>query len=312
MKILHLDKNHPLLIEGLEKAGFSNVLEYHISKSEVLKIIHKYDGIIIRSRFSLDSKILLKAKNLKFIGRVGAGTENIDVEFATANNIIVINAPEGNKTAVAEHTLGMLLALMNKLMYSHQNIKNGIWKREISRGFELKGKTLGIIGYGNMGKSFAQKLIGLKCNVIFYDIKKNIGDKFARQVDIETLKKQADILSLHIPETKLTSGLIDSNFILSMKKSFWFLNTGRGKCVVTKDLLRFLKNGKIIGAALDVIEYESSSFSSIWRNTDDSRTINELANLDNVILSPHVAGSTYESQEKLAIVTLNKILDKFN
>jgi len=312
MKILHLDRNHPLLIKGLGEAGHINTESYNSTKLEVLNIVHKYEGIVIRSRFKLNSEILLKAENLKFIARVGAGTENINIDFTKEKNIKVITAPEGNRSAVAEHSIGMLLSLMNKLIYSHQKIKNGIWNRKLSRGIEIEGKTVGIIGYGNTGKSFAKKLSSFNCNVIFYDIKDNIGDKFAKQVDIETLKKKSEILSLHVPETNLTKGLIDIKFALSMKNSFWLINTARGKCVVLEDLIKCLGNGKILGAALDVFEFESSSFSSIFYNEKNSRIINELANMDNVILSPHVAGSTNESYRKLSEVILRKILSEFN
>ena len=312
MKILHLDRNHPLLIKGLGEAGYINTESYNSTKLEVLNMVHKYEGIIIRNRFKLNSEILLKAENLKFIARVGAGIENINIDFTKEKNIKVITAPEGNRSAVAEHSIGMLLSMMNKLIYSHQNIKNGIWNRKLSRGTEIKGKTVGIIGYGNTGKSFAKKLSGFNCNVIFYDIKDNIGDKFAKQVDIETLKKKSEIISLHVPQTNLTKGLIDAKFALSMRNSFWLINTSRGKCVVLKDLLKYLKNGKILGAALDVLEFESSSFSSVFYDEKNSRIINELANMDNVVLSPHVAGSTNESYRKLSEVILRKILSEFS
>ena len=308
MKILHLDKNHPLLINGLDKAGFTNIKSYNTKISEVSKIIHEYNGIIIRSRLNLDGNLLLKAKNLKFIARVGAGTENIDINFCKKNNIKIITSPEGNRNAVAEHSLGMLLSLTNKLMYSHQKIKNGIWNRKLSKGFEIKGKTVGIIGYGNTGKSFAKKLTGFNCNIIFYDIKKIFGDKYAKQVDIETLKKKSEIISINVPETNLTRGLIDMKFILSVKNPFWLINTSRGKCVVIKDLLKSLETGKILGLALDVFEFESSSFSSIFNNEKNSKIINQLTKMDNVILSPHVAGSSNESYKKLSKVTLKKIL----
>ncbi len=312
MKILHLDRNHPLLIKGLGEAGYINTESYNSTKLEVLNMVHKYEGIIIRNRFKLNSEILLKAENLKFIARVGAGIENINIDFTKEKNIKVITAPEGNRSAVAEHSIGMLLSMMNKLIYSHQKIKNGIWNRKLSRGTEIKGKTVGIIGYGNTGKSFAKKLSGFNCNVIFYDIKDNIGDKFAKQVDIETLKKKSEIISLHVPQTNLTKGLIDAKFALSMRNSFWLINTARGKCVVLKDLLKYLKNGKILGAALDVLEFESSSFSSVFYDEKNSRIINELANMDNVVLSPHVAGSTNESYRKLSEVILRKILSEFS
>ena len=308
MKILHLDKNHSSLINGLDKAGLINIKAYNSTKSAISKIIHEFDGIIIRSRLKLDSNLLLKARNLKFIARVGAGVENIDINYAKEKNIKIITSSEGNRNAVAEHSLGMLLSLTNKLMYSHQKIKNGIWNRELSRGIEIEGKTVGIIGYGNTGKSFAKKLTGFNCDIIFYDIRKIIADKYAKQVNIETLKNKSEIISLHVPETNLTRGLIDMKFILSTKKPFWLINTARGKCVVIEDLLKCIKKGKILGAALDVFEFESSSFSSIFYNEKNSKIMSQLTKMDNVILSPHVAGSSNESYQKISKVILKKIL----
>ena len=311
MKILHVDKNHPLLIQGLESAGHENIELYFESKSEVLKIIHEIDVLIIRSRFTLDKKFLSAAKNLKLIGRLGAGVENIDVNFAEKRGIKVFSAPKGNRTAVGEHAIAMILCLMNKLTFSHQNIQNGIWNREMSRGYEIENKVIGIIGYGNMGKSLAKKLKGFNAKVIFYDIKKNIGDQYAEQVNILKLKNETQILSLHIPQTPLTKGMIDLKFISEMKNPFWLINTSRGSAVVTKDLVKGLQNGKILGAGLDVLEHESSSFNSIFLEKKIPELIKYLINDENVILSPHVAGWTYESYEKLSKIILGKILSEF-
>ena len=252
MKILHLDKNHPLLIEQLNAAGFENDENYYAPKESIEQMIHQYDGIVLRSRFKIDKTFLDAATNLKFIGRVGAGLENIDCEYAEQKGIQLIAAPEGNRTAVAEHALGMLLNLMNKLKHVDLEVRHGIWKREENRGIEIEGKTIGIIGYGNMGKAFAQRLKGFNCKVICYDIKPNVGDNNAQQVSLSQLQLQADIVSLHTPQTESTFHLINKEFIDGFSKSFWFINTARGKSVNTNDLVEALKSGKIKGAGLDV------------------------------------------------------------
>jgi len=307
MKILHVDKNHSLLIDGLKFSGHENIELYLESKSEILKIIHDFDALIIRSRFPIDKEFITAAKNLKIIGRVGSGLENIDVDFAKKSGIKILSAPEGNRAAVGEHVIGMILCLMNKTILSHKNIQNGIWDREISRGYEIENKIIGIIGYGNMGKSLAKKLKGFNAKIIFYDIKKNIADQNAEQVDILRIKNEAQVLSLHVPQTLLTLGMINLNFISEMKNPFWLINTSRGSAVVTQDLVKGLKSGKILGAGLDVLEYESSSFNSIFKEKNIPKSIEYLINSENVILSPHVAGWTVESYKKLSKVILDKI-----
>ena len=264
MNILHLDTNHPLLLNQLNELGFTNDEDYTSSKEEILQKIHRYDGIIIRSRFAIDKTFLDKAINLKFIGRVGAGLENIDCDYARSKNIELIAAPEGNRNAVGEHTLGMLLSLFNKLNKANQEVSNGKWLREENRGIELDGKTVGLIGYGNMGKAFAKKLRGFDVNVICYDIKSNIGDENCKQVSLEKLQEKVDVLSLHTPHNQLSNKMIDTEFINNIKKSFWLINTARGTAVITKDLVKALKSGKILGAGLDVLEYEKSSFEGLF------------------------------------------------
>jgi D-3-phosphoglycerate dehydrogenase len=241
LKILHLDKNHPLLIEQLSKAGFENDENYVWEKEAIEKIIHNYDGIVIRSRFPIDKKFIDIATQLKFIARVGAGLENIDTLYASEKGIKVFSSPEGNRNAVGEHTLGLLLTLFNKINKADLEIRSGQWNRESNRGIEVDGKTVGIIGYGNMGKAFAKKLRGFNCNVLCYDILENVGNEDARQVSLETLKEEADIVSLHTPWTPLTHKMVNEDFILSFKKSFWLLNTARGKNVETNDLVKALK-----------------------------------------------------------------------
>ncbi len=311
MNILHLDSNHPLLIEELNTLGFTNDEDYTSTKTEIETKISTYDGLIIRSRFTIDKTFIDAAKHLKFIGRVGAGLENIDCEYAAQKGITLIAAPEGNRNAVGEHSLGMLLALFNKLNKADQEVKQGKWLREDNRGIELDGKTVGLIGYGNMGKAFAKKLRGFDVNVLCYDIKPNVGDENATQVSLNTLQAQADVLSLHTPQTALTINMVNTEFIEAFKKPFWLLNTARGKSVVTKDLVSALKTGKILGAGLDVLEYEKSSFEDVMSSAVETSHLKELVHMDNVLLTPHVAGWTVESKIKLAQTIVNKIKAKF-
>ena len=305
--ILHVDENHPLLVEGLETLGYKNILAYETPIKEVLKNLHHYSGMVIRSRFPVNKEFIDAGKNLKFIARVGAGMENIDVEYAQIKNILLIAAPEGNKNAVGEHTLGLLLSLMNKLRNGHQSIRQGDWLREEHRGWELEGKTIGIIGYGNTGKKFAEKLKGFNVTILYNDILQGIGDKNATEASIKTLQEKSDVLSLHIPQNDSAYQMINTSFIKAMKKPFWFLNTARGKAVVTEDLVEGLNSGKILGAGLDVLEYESSSFRSIFKKANRPKALEHLLSAENVLLSPHVGGWTFESHRKLAQTILNKI-----
>lgn len=311
MKILHIDTNHSLLISQLTNLGFINDEDYTSPKSAIEAKIHLYDGIIIRSRFKIDKLFLDKATNLKFIGRVGAGLENIDCEYAKKKGIYLIAAPEGNRNAVGEHSLAMLLSLFNKLNKADAEVRNGKWLREKNRGIELDGKTVGLIGYGNMGKSFAKKLRGFDVEVICYDIKPNVSDKNCRQVSLKELQQKADVLSLHTPQTELTINMVDNNFINRFSKSFWLINTARGKSVVTKDLVLALQSGKILGAGLDVLEYEKSSFENLFSDNKMPDAFQYLITADNVILTPHIAGWTIESKEKLAQTIVDKVKAKF-
>ena len=311
MKILHLDSNHPLLIEQLTDLGHTNHEDYNSSKKAVEAKIHLYDGLIIRSRFRIDAGFLDKAIQLKFIGRVGAGLENIDTDYAYAMGVHLISAPEGNQNAVGEHALGMLLSLFNKLTISDREVRNGIWQRESNRGNELDGKTIGIIGYGHMGKAFSKKLQGFDVDVLCYDIKANVGDENSRQVPLEVLQEKAHILSLHVPQTTATVDMVNTDFISSFKHPFWLLNTARGNCVVTRDLVKALESKKIRGAALDVMEYEKSSFETIFSNKTP-KAFSSLLKADNVIFSPHIAGWTIESHRKLAQTIVDKIKFQFH
>ena len=305
MKILLLDKNHPLITEQLSEKGFVLEEDFSSSYEQVLEKIHLYEGIIIRSRIPLDAHFLEKAKNLKFIARVGAGMENIDIAKAQELGIKLINSPEGNKDAVAEHVIGTLLVLMNRLFISSNEVKKGIWLREENRGEEILGKTFGIIGYGNMGKAVAKRLSGFGCKTIFYDIKPNLSDEFATQVSLQELQENADILSLHTPLTEDTLYMIDEEFISKMKKNFYFINTARGKNLKTSALVNALKSGKIKGACLDVLEYEKTSFENLETKNED---LEYLLNSEKAIITPHIAGWTHESKIKLAQVIVDKIL----
>ncbi len=310
IKILHLDSNHSILMELLAAAGFSNDSDFTSSKTTIEATIQNYHGIVIRSRFDIDKAFLDKATNLKFIARVGAGLESIDVDYAATKNIALIAAPEGNRNAVAEHSLAMLLSLFNKINTADREIRDGHWNREKNRGHELDGKTVGIIGYGNMGKAFAKKLRGFDVNVIFYDILNNIADANAKQVALAELQASADVVSLHLPWTPQTNGMINTNFINAFAKSFWLINTSRGKNVVTADLVSALQSGKVLGAGLDVLEYEMASFESMF-SADRPAALQYLLQSDNVILSPHIAGWTFESKERLATVIAAKIIQLF-
>lgn len=308
MKILQLDKNHPLISQQLTAKGFVVEEDHTSSYDEVLEKISDYDALIIRSRIPLDKNFLTRASHLKFIARVGAGMENIDAETAANLGIKLINSPEGNRDSVAEHVVGMLLILMNRLFIAANEVKNGIWKREENRGDELLGKTFGIIGYGNMGKAVAKRLSGFGVEVIFYDILPDLSDEYATQVSLKELQERADILSLHIPLTPETHYLIDEEFISKMEKDFYFINTARGKNLKTKALVEAIRSGKVLGACLDVLEYEKSSFENLESENQDLKF---LLDSDKAIVTPHIAGWTHQSKEKLAQVIVDKILASY-
>lgn len=308
MRVLLLDKNHPLITEQLSTKNFILEEDFTSSYDEVCGKIENYDGIIIRSRIPLDKNFLEKAVNLKFIARVGAGMENIDIPVAEKLGIRLINSPEGNRDSVAEHVVGMLLILMNRLFIASQEVKNGIWLREENRGDELLGKTVGLIGYGNMGKATAKRLSGFGCKVIFYDILPDLSDAFAEQVSLEELKERAEVISLHIPLTDQTYYMIDGPFIADMKHDFYFVNTARGKNVKTKSLVEALKSGKVKGACLDVLEYEKSSFENLETENEDLKYLLES---EKAIVTPHIGGWTIQSKEKLAQVIVDKIIAQF-
>ncbi|WP_124978762.1 2-hydroxyacid dehydrogenase [Nonlabens xiamenensis] len=312
-KILHLDQNHEILEQKLAAAGFVNHHDYTSSKEEIMHQLGEYVGLVVRSRFPLDANFLKAATRLKFIGRVGAGLENIDLEAAEELGIMCYNAPEGNRNAVGEHALGMLLSLFNKLAPADQEVRKGQWRREANRGLEVDGKTIGLIGYGNMGKAFAKKLAGFDCEVLCYDILEGVGDHNARQVSLEELQQKSQVLSLHTPQTALTKGMINTGFINAFKLPFYLINTARGSAVDTEALVMAMKDGKILGAGLDVLEYEKSSFESLFQDSGQGKqdlppAFGQLLQMPNVLLSPHVAGWTVESKYKLAAVIADKII----
>jgi len=305
MRILFIDRVHPSLKNNLKKNHFVCDESYHLSKEEIENMIHNYEGIIIRSRFIIDSDFIRKAKNLKFIARAGSGLENIDMEFAQSKNIRCFNASEGNRQAVAEHALGMMLSLFNNLNNSDKQVRDGKWKREDNRGIELAGKTIGIIGFGNNGSAFANVLQGFGVKILAYD--KYLTD-YPFQSNMEEIYKQSDIVSLHIPLTEETRNLVNNNFINNFEKDFYFINTARGKCANTKSIVKALKSGKIKGACLDVLEYEKTSFENLIQigSTDEMQY---LINSEKTILSPHIAGWTTESNVKISKILTEKILE---
>lgn len=320
MIILHADTNHPTLMKKLEEAGYHNIEGYEQSREETLQNQHLYDGIVIRSRYKIDREFIDAAPNLKFIARVGAGLESIDVDYARERGIRLFSAPEGNRNAVGEHSLGMLLSLFNRLNKADKEVREGLWQREENRGVELDGKTVGLIGYGNMGKAFAKKLRGFDVDTIFYDIKEGIADENARQVSYKELFEKSDVVSLHVPFTEETNHMVNKEFISKFKKPFWFINTARGKHVVTADLVEALKQEKVLGAALDVLEYEKASFESLFSNKKNvavsaadpiPEALRELMFMPHTLLSPHVAGWTVESHQRLAEVIADKIVAEF-
>ena len=303
MKILFIDTVHPFLQEALEKQNHICEEAYDKTREEILAIIENYEGIVLRSRIKMDEDFLSKCHNLKFIARVGSGLENIDEEYAKSKNIKCVNAAEGNRQAVAEHTLGMLLSLFNNLNKSDKEVRNGIWEREGNTGVELAGKTIGIIGYGYNGSAFAEVLSGFGVRILAYD---KYLEKYKYQSSMQEIFQKADVLSLHIPLTVETTYLVDENFIHQFEKPIYIINTARGKCVHTKDLVSAMGKGKVLGACLDVLEFEKTSFEKLeTKNLPEE--FQYLITSEKTILSPHIAGWTKESKVKLAEILLQKI-----
>jgi D-3-phosphoglycerate dehydrogenase / 2-oxoglutarate reductase len=301
-KILIADYLHPHFKAEAEKIGYAVDDIPEISREQTIAKIGEYAGIAIRTKFNIDRELLDAGANLKFIARAGAGMDNIDVQYAQDKNILCINAPEGNRTAVAEHAMGMLLSLMNNIRKADIEVRNGIWDREGNRGYELKGKTVGIIGYGFMGQSFAKRLKCFEVEVIAYDkYKSGFSDEYAHEVSMEQIVKHSDVLSLHIPLKRETNQMVDDEYLLHFKKPIFLLNTARGEIVNTKAVLNAIKSGRILGAGLDVLEVEK------FPALGEQSWYNDLINEGRVLLSPHVAGWTVESYRKISEVLAEKL-----
>ena len=305
MKIIIIDIINNSIISKLEKNGVKCELNYFSNKSDIKKIINKYDGIIIRSRFKIDKDFLDQGTNLKFIVRAGSGMENIDVEYAESKGIKCLNAAAGNAQAVAEHALSILLNLFNKISIANNQVKNGIWKREQNRGIELSGKTIGIIGFGNNGSAFTRILKGFDVKLLCYD---KYLKKYDFQSSMEEIFKCADIISLHIPLNLETRYIINDDFIKKCRKPFYLINTSRGKCVKNSAIVKGLKEKKILGVCLDVIENEEISFEKILLNKND-RDLKYILESEATILTPHIAGWTEESNIKISNIVSEKILN---
>jgi len=308
MKVLFIDTVNPLLIQTLESANILCDTAYSKSKEEISTIIHQYDGIIIRSKFEIDKSFIDIAKKLKFIARAGSGTENIDVEYAITKNISCLNAAEGNRQAVAEHALAMILGLINNINQANQEVKKGQWNRESNRGTEISGKKIGIIGFGNNGNAFSNLLRGFDVTILAYDKYKT---EYGYKADMETIYKEADFLSLHVPLTHETKYLVNDDFISKFNKPFYLINTSRGKCVDTEALAKSLENKKILGACLDVLEQEKMSFEKL-ATQNNTKDLTYLLKAKNVILTPHIAGWTKESDIKIAEILAQKIINQLN
>jgi D-3-phosphoglycerate dehydrogenase len=304
-KILIADDIHPIFIEQAEALGYVCDYQPTIKLDGALEIIGNYAGLVIRSKFNVDKQVIDAATSLRFVCRAGAGMDNIDVAYASEKNLTLINASEGNMDAVGEHAVGLLLALMNHFNTADAEIRNGEWKREANRGFELKGKTVGIIGYGFMGKSFAKKLSGFEVEVIAYDkYKTGFSDRYAREVSMEEIVKHSDVLSIHVPLTKETNGMINDDLLFHFKKPIFFINTSRGKVAKVRAVLTAIKEGKILGAGLDVLETEK------FPALGEQEWFDDLKRSGKVILTPHVAGWTFDSYRRISDVMAGKLAEK--
>ena len=311
MKILIIHSVHEYLAKTLVGAGFDVVTRLNLSRNQVLEILANYDGLIVRSALKVDREVINAGSRLKFVGRLGAGMENIDTEYAATQNIVLFNAPEGNRSAVGEHALGMLLCLQNKLLTADAEVRHGIWNRNSNWGEEIEGKTVGIIGYGNMGSAFAKKLSGFGARIIAYDkYKTGFGNGYTEETSLNTLFEEADIVSLHVPLKEDTFHMLNNSFIDSFKKQIVLINTSRGAVVNTSDLVSGLKSKKIKGACLDVLEFEGMSFEAL-EQSPKSGDFAYLSKAKNVVLSPHIAGWTFQSNQKMAVVMAEKIITHF-
>lgn len=300
--ILIVDDVHPIFMARAQEMGYQCDYEPLIKAEQALQIIGGYTGLVMRSKFKLNKTFIDAGENLRFVCRAGAGMDNIDEDYAAKKGIALLNAPEGNMDAVGEHATGLLLALMNNFFIADAQIRSGNWKREANRGYELKGKTVGIIGYGFMGRSLARKLSGFEVNVIAYDkYKTGFSDQYAREVSMEEIVKHSDVLSLHIPLTAETKGLVNAEYLFHFKKPIFLINTSRGPVVSTRAVLDAIKTGKILGAGLDVLETEK------FPALAEEQWFEELRQCSKVILTPHVAGWTFDSYRKISEVMAEKL-----
>lgn len=307
-KILFIDTAHPFLSEELNRKGFSCIHYPGTKRDEIMDQIHLYDGVVVRSKIKLDQEALDKATRLRFIARVGAGMENIDRSYAESKGIACLNAPEGNRDAVGEHAIGMLLALFNHLCRVNIQVRKGIWIREGNRGTEIHGKTVAIIGYGNMGSAFAERLRGFGATIIAYDkYKTGFGNEWMEEVQMDEVFSRADIVSFHIPLTDETYQLVNERYLANFKKQIYIINTARGQCINTGSLIDAINSNRVAGAALDVLEFEKLSFESLDQ-ASLPHAFKQLIQSDKVLLSPHIAGWTHESNYKMAKVLVEKIV----
>ena len=305
MKVLIIDEMHSSIIPLLEKEGLEVDYRPEIERSEIEAIIPRYEGLIIRSKITIDKPLLERASSLRFIGRAGAGLDKIDLDCLKERDILLFNAPEGNRDAVAEHAVGMLLSLFNHIPRADHQVRQGIWNREQNRGEELSGKAVGIFGFGNTGEAFARKLRGFNVRVLAYDkYRHGYGGDVAEEVSFEKIQEEADILSIHVPLTFETRNFFNDEVINEFRKPFYLINTARGEVVRLETLNRALQNGKIRGALLDVLENERLQSLT----PSQKSAFEELRKRNDVLFSPHVAGWTFQSYEKINKVLVNKVL----
>lgn len=316
MKALVTDSTHSILPQKLRSAGFEVVVDATLSYERLLSLVDDFDILVVRSKVPIDKHFIDSCHRLKCIGRVGAGMETIDVDYAERRGITCLNSPEGNCDAVGEHTLGLLLSLFDHIARADAEVRGGLWQRELNRGVEVKGKKIGIIGYGHMGASFASRLAGFQCQVLAYDLlgKSAMGFSqplpYVQCVTLRQLMDEADVLSLHVPLTPLTHYMVNAEFIDAFAKPFYLINTSRGAVVNTAHLADALDNGKVCGAALDVVEYEDMTKDGL-RSDQFPQPFQTLLHSPHTVLSPHVAGWTVESRYKLASVLADKIIQRF-
>ncbi len=303
-KVLIVDKMHESIHAMLRELGLEADYRPEITVDEIFSVIGEYEILFVRSKISVDDKLLAHAPLLKVIGRAGAGIDQVDVEALRHRGIVLINAPEGNRDAVAEHAVGMLLSLFNKILLADAQVRQGVWDREGNRGLELCGKTVGIIGYGYMGQAFAQRLRGFDCRILAYDrVRSGFSDEWVEESTLDEICREADILSLHIPLTAENKGLVNLSYLNRFKKNIFIINTARGEILPLQDLRQALENGKVRGAALDVLENEKlQQLSPVQKENFDY-----LVNSDKVVFTPHVAGWTHESYVKINKALVEKL-----